>query len=75
MKSRIAIFLLTGFTVSLIFFHGMFAQNRDSQSPSSQSNLKIQPLNVKPGLWETTTTSKISGAPPIPLGNSGQAQS
>jgi hypothetical protein len=66
MKSRIAIALLTGLTFSLILVHGMFAQTRDSQPPSSQSKLKIQPLNVKPGLWETTTTFKTSGAPPIP---------
>ena len=28
--------------------------------------MQIQPLNVKPGLWETTATYKTSGAPPIP---------
>jgi hypothetical protein len=27
---------------------------------------KIQPLDVKLGQWETTTTSQVSGAPPIP---------
>jgi hypothetical protein len=66
MKSRIRILLLTGFTVSLILVPGIFAQTRDSQSSSSESKLKIQPLNVKPGLWETTTTHKTSGAPPVP---------
>ena len=25
------------------------------------------PLDVKPGLWESTTTSEISGTPPIPV--------
>ena len=27
---------------------------------------KIQPLNVKLGLWETTSTTQMSGMPPIP---------
>ncbi|MGH9407311.1 MAG: DUF3617 domain-containing protein [Terriglobia bacterium] len=27
---------------------------------------KVRPLDVKPGLWQVTTTSKISGMPPIP---------
>ena len=27
---------------------------------------KIQPLNVKLGLWETTMTTQMSGMPPIP---------
>jgi len=27
---------------------------------------QVQPLNVKLGLWETTTTVQMSGAPPIP---------
>jgi Protein of unknown function (DUF3617) len=66
MKSRINIVLLTGFTISMILVPSAFAQTRDPQPPSSQSNPKIQPLNVKPGLWETTTTHKTSGAPPIP---------
>jgi Protein of unknown function (DUF3617) len=26
----------------------------------------LQPLNLKPGLWETTMTTTISGLPPIP---------
>lgn len=66
MKFRISLVLLTGFAFSMILVQAMFAQTRDSQQPSSQSNVKIQPLNVKPGLWETTATYKTSGAPPIP---------
>lgn len=27
---------------------------------------KLQPLDIKLGLWETTSTSNMSGAPPIP---------
>jgi hypothetical protein len=26
----------------------------------------VQPLDVKPGLWETTTTTQMSGMPPMP---------
>jgi hypothetical protein len=64
--NRIRIVLLTGLTISMILVPGAFAQTGNSQLPSSQLKLKIQPLNVKPGLWETTTTYKRSGAPPIP---------
>ncbi len=66
MKFRISLMLLTGFTFPMIFVLGAFAQTRESQQPSGQSKVKIQPLNVKPGLWETTATYKTSGAPPIP---------
>jgi hypothetical protein len=66
MNFRISIALLTGFTISMILTLGAFAQTRNSQQPSSQSNPKIHPLNAKPGLWETTTTYKTSGAPPLP---------
>src|SRR5580765_3956296 len=64
--NRIRIVLLTGLTISMILVPVAFAQTGNSQPPSSQLKLKIQPLNVKPGLWETTTTHKTSGAPPIP---------
>jgi hypothetical protein len=66
MKFRISLVPLTGLTLSMILVLGAFAQTRESQQPSSQSKVKIQPLNVKPGLWETTATYKTSGAPPIP---------
>src|SRR6266568_18776 len=66
MKFRISLMPLTGLTFSMILVLGAFAQTRESQQPSSQSKVKIQPLNVKPGLWETTATYKTSGAPPIP---------
>lgn len=65
MKSHNSIVLLTGLTVSMAIVLGAFAQTRDSQS-APHPGVKIQPLNVRPGLWETTTTHKISGAPPIP---------
>jgi len=57
--------LLTGLTIS-IFFSTSFAQTHNSEKAAVKSKLEIQPLNVKPGLWETTTTYKRSGAPPIP---------
>jgi hypothetical protein len=66
MKSHKRIVLLTSFAVSMILIPATFAQTRDSQPASSQVKVKIQPLNVKPGLWETTTTRKTSGASPIP---------
>jgi hypothetical protein len=66
MKFCIRVVLLTGFAISMILVPGTFAQTRDPQQSSNLSNLKIQPLNIKLGLWETTTTYKRSGAPPIP---------
>jgi len=35
-------------------------------STETQSAAKLQPLNVKPGLWESTRTIKREGAMPIP---------
>jgi len=66
MKFRISLVLLTGVTLSTILVLGAFAQTRDAQEPSNRTKVRIQPLNVKPGLWETTATYKTSGAPPIP---------
>jgi hypothetical protein len=66
MKFRILIALLTGFTISMVLVIGAFAQTRNSQKVPSPSKLEIQPLNIKPGLWETTRTYKSSGAPPVP---------
>ena len=66
MKSRILIVLLTGLSISTIFAIAGFAQTRDLQKTPNRSKVQIQPLNVKPGLWETTATYKRSGAPPIP---------
>ena len=65
MKSRMNTVLLTGFTIVMILAPGAFAQTRDAKKTPNLSKLEIQPLNVKPGLWETTTTYKRSGAPPI----------
>jgi hypothetical protein len=35
-------------------------------SADSQTAAKLQPLNIKPGLWESTRTIKRTGALPIP---------
>lgn len=66
MKLRILIVLLTCLGISTVVAAGAFAQTRNSQKPPTRSKLEIQPLNVKPGLWETTATYTRSGAPPIP---------
>ena len=66
MKFRISLVLLTSFSCSTILALGASAQTRDAQENSTRPKVQIQPLNVKPGLWETTATYKTSGAPPIP---------
>ncbi len=67
MKSRIVTELLACLSISAMVATGAFAQTRNpSQKTLSRSKLEIKPLNVKPGLWETTATYKRSGAPPIP---------
>jgi hypothetical protein len=63
--NRINIVLLIGITISVILAHLASSQTREVQTVPNQSKLQIQPLNVKPGLWETTTTLKRSGAPPV----------
>ena len=46
------------------------AENQKSPAaqPMVQSNVKHQPLNIKTGAWETTSTLKTSGDMPIPTG-------
>lgn len=40
---------------------------KEVQAPAPlKAPVKVQPLNVKTGLWETTTTYKMSGELPIP---------
>jgi len=65
MKFHMNIVLLTSFTVSTILVSAGFAQTRGVQKVPNQSRLQIQPLNLKPGLWETTRTYKRSGTPPV----------
>jgi hypothetical protein len=66
MKSHKRIVLLSGFTISMILVSGTFAQTRNVQKAPNLSKLEIQPLNVKPGLWETTATYKTLGTSPAP---------
>lgn len=66
MKFRISNVLLIGLTISMILAAGTVAQTHNADKATSRSKLEIQPLNVKPGLWETTTTYNRSGAPPVP---------
>jgi hypothetical protein len=37
-----------------------------AQQKSAQSTIKLQSLNIKPGLWESTRTVKRTGQVPIP---------
>ena len=59
--------------VSLIFVAVMTVEAQ-SRTPNSQwasaeqTKIKLQPLDIKPGQWETTTTYNMSGALPIPAG-------
>ena len=46
----------TAFALAVIFL----------ASPAAWSADKIQPLDVKLGLWETTSTTQMTGMPPIP---------
>ena len=50
----------------------MFAQQKPQKPdlgktfPDGKVNLALVPLNIKPGLWETTINSKVDGGLPIP---------
>jgi len=68
--------LTTAVKLSLVFALPLWAQSRNpnlAQSPNTripalQPGVKYQPLNVKPGLWERTSTVKTAGHLPIPAG-------
>lgn len=50
---------------------GQSQNSRKLDSPNGATTMErpsqqIQPLNIKPGLWETTITHNVTGAPPIP---------
>lgn len=49
----------------LISVSVFFAVNTQAQQSATQSRMKIQPLNVKPGLWEQTANTKVSGEAPV----------
>jgi hypothetical protein len=44
------------------------SQTANRSESTSQHGVRFQPLNVKPGLWERTLTSKSAGQIPIPSG-------
>ncbi len=63
-RLRIAVITVAA-TVSIASIAAQ-GQTRSTQSPSKPTtNMKLQPLNIKTGLWETTITSTIGGAPPV----------
>jgi hypothetical protein len=45
----------------------MFAQQKPDSGKTSPA-VKVVPLNIKPGLWETTINSNVDGGLPIPAG-------
>jgi len=59
--------------VLMTFFALAFAAQKEKPSKNadaadSQAGVKLQPMNVKPGLWETTTSITTAGEMPIPPG-------
>lgn len=46
-----------------LFVPAVEAQKQPADSPAG---VKLQPLNVKPGLWEATTRTTVAGEMPIP---------
>ena len=61
----IAASLIVGLTLSL---KGQTRTPNSQLSSGDHTLAKLQPLNVKPGLWETTVTRKMAGEMPIPPG-------
>lgn len=51
------------FLVSVTLFSQMV---RGAKPSDSQHGARYQPLNMKPGLWERTSTSTVAGEMPIP---------
>ncbi|HTS06031.1 MAG TPA: DUF3617 domain-containing protein [Candidatus Eisenbacteria bacterium] len=63
--------IVTACSIALALTISLQGQTRSpgSQLSSGDHTLaKLQPLNVKPGLWETTVTHKVAGEMPIPPG-------
>lgn len=57
--------LMTVFAVALGAQNQKSAKNANSQT-SSAAGVKLQPINVKPGLWESTTIMTVAGGMPVP---------
>ncbi len=63
LRTLAATFLITAVAVGTAR-----GQNRDQsskQGSTSRAATKLQPLNVKPGLWETTVTYSMAGELPV----------
>ena len=65
--------LRVGATVSvltIIVAVPMFAQQKPQKPDLGKTSpaVKVVPLNIKPGLWETTINSNVDGGLPIPAG-------
>src|SRR5690242_9544509 len=56
--------IATTFLIAAIAVANASAQN-SKQSSAPQAATKMQPLNVKPGLWETTVTYSMAGELPM----------
>ncbi|HEX7958471.1 MAG TPA: DUF3617 domain-containing protein [Terriglobales bacterium] len=57
--------LMTFFAVAVGAQNQKSAKNANPQA-AQPAGVKLQPMNVKPGLWETTTTITVAGEMPIP---------
>src|ERR1051326_794273 len=40
--------------------------SRAEAKPDAPAGVKLQPMDVKPGLWETNTTMTVAGEMPVP---------
>src|SRR5690348_14518665 len=67
---RSGIYSVTTAALMTFFAIAVGAQNQKSPKNTPQAGqpagVKLQPMNVKPGLWETTTTITVAGEMPIP---------
>ena len=66
--SRAVVVAASVMLVLNISLEGQTRPANSTLSPGDRTLAKVQPLNVKPGLWETTVTHKMAGEMPIPPG-------
>ena len=66
--SRAIVMAASVLLVLIISLEGQTRTSNSQPSPVDHTLAKLQPLNVKPGLWETTVTHKMAGEMPIPPG-------
>ena len=60
------LFALTGFALLLTVIGASSGWAQAQKSATARSTIKLQPLNIKPGLWESTRTIQRTGEMPIP---------